>query len=44
VTEVLGYQKNWKLDLNTIPGLAEAVSKHLINIEQQGMQKAIEMM
>jgi tagaturonate reductase len=43
VTEVLGYQKNWKMDLNTVPGLNEAVSKHLINIEKQGMQKAIEM-
>ncbi len=43
VTEVLGYQKNWKQDLNTIEGLNEAVTKHLFNIEKHGMQKAIEM-
>jgi tagaturonate reductase len=43
VTDVLGYQKNWKQDLNAVPGLAEAVTKHLTNIEQKGMQQAIEM-
>lgn len=42
VTEVLGYEKNWKLDLNTVEGLNEAVTKHLVAIEQYGMQKAIE--
>ncbi len=43
VTEVLSYQKNWKQDLNQVKGLNDAVSKHLINIEKQGMEKAIEM-
>jgi tagaturonate reductase len=43
VTKVLGYEKNWKQDLNKIEGLNDAVTKHLINIEKNGMQKAIEM-
>jgi tagaturonate reductase len=43
VTEVLGYQKNWKKDLNEVEGLNDAVTKHLINIEKHGMVKAIEM-
>jgi tagaturonate reductase len=43
VTEVLGYQKNWRRDLNEVEGLNEAVTKHLINIERHGVQKAIEM-
>jgi tagaturonate reductase len=43
VTKVLGYDKNWKMNLNEVPGLAEAVTKHLLNIEKHGMQKAIEM-
>jgi tagaturonate reductase len=43
VTEILGYEKNWKMNLNTVEGLNEAVTKHLINIEKHGMQKAIEM-
>ncbi|WP_069661104.1 tagaturonate reductase [Arcticibacter eurypsychrophilus] len=42
VTEVLAYEKNWKLNLNTIPGLTHAVTKHLVNITKNGMQKAIE--
>jgi tagaturonate reductase len=43
VTEVLAYEKNWKMNLNSVAGLTEAVTKHLINIEKHGMQKAIEM-
>jgi tagaturonate reductase len=43
VTEVLGYEKNWKLDLNKVEGLNEAVTKQLINIEKNGIQKAIEL-
>lgn len=42
VTKVLGYEKNWKQDLNKIEGLNDAVTEHLINIEKYGMQKAIE--
>ena len=43
VTQVLGYEKNWKMNLNHVEGLNDAVSKHLFNIEKYGMQKAIEM-
>jgi len=43
VTEVLGYEKNWKKDLNQVEGLNEAVTKHMVNIEKYGMEKAIEM-
>jgi tagaturonate reductase len=43
VTKVLGYEKNWKLNLNNVEGLNDAVSKHLFNIEKYGVQKAIEM-
>ena len=41
VTTVLAYEKNWKLNLNEVEGLNDAVTKHLINIEKEGMQKAI---
>lgn len=43
VTKVLGYEKNWKQDLNKVEGLNDAVTKHLINIEKHGVAKAIEM-
>ncbi|MBO9683070.1 MAG: tagaturonate reductase [Flavisolibacter sp.] len=43
VRKVLGYEKNWKQDLNKIEGLNDAVTGHLINIEKYGVQKAIEM-
>lgn len=43
VTKILGYEKNWKMDLNTVDGLNEAVTNHLINIENLGMAKAIEL-
>jgi tagaturonate reductase len=43
VTKVLGYERNWKMNLNEVEGLNEAVTKHLINIEKYGIQKAIEM-
>jgi hypothetical protein len=41
VTTVLGCYKNWKMDLNTVDGLNEAVTSHLVNIEKYGMAKAI---
>lgn len=41
VKEVLAYEKNWKFDLNTVEGLAEAVTKHLTTITNQGMKAAI---
>lgn len=43
VKAVLAYDKNWKLDLNTVPGLTAAVTKHLTNIEKLGTTKAIEL-
>lgn len=43
VTKVLGYEKNWKMNLNDVKGLNDTVTKHLFNIEKYGMQKAIEM-
>jgi tagaturonate reductase len=43
VTKVLGYEKNWKQDLNKVEGLNDAVTKHLVNIEKYGVQKAIKM-
>jgi tagaturonate reductase len=42
VTEVLGYEKNWKLNLNAVEGLNEAVTRHLVAIEKLGMQEAVE--
>lgn len=42
VTKVLGNEKNWKMDLNSVEGLNEAVTAHLINIEKDGIAKAIE--
>jgi len=42
VREVLSYEKNWKLDLNTVEGLTKAVTGHLVNITTNGMEKAIE--
>lgn len=43
VAKVLGYEKNWKMNLNEIAGLNDAVTKHLVNIEKYGMQKALQM-
>ena len=42
VTEVLAYDKNWKFDLNTVAGLNDAVTAHLTNIINKGMQSALE--
>ena len=42
VVEVLGFEKNWKMDLNKVEGLTAAVTKHLVNIVNNGMQKAVE--
>lgn len=41
VKTVLGYKKNWKMDLNEIPGLADQVSEYLGLILEQGMEKAV---
>jgi tagaturonate reductase len=42
VTTVLGYQKVWKMDLNSVEGLTEAVTNHLLNIEKEGIQNALQ--
>ena len=42
VTNVLGYEKLWEQDLNDLPGLTAAVTKHLYEIETWGMKKAVE--
>lgn len=41
VTNVLGYEKNWGMDLNKVPNLNEEVTKYLTNIEKVGMKEAI---
>ncbi len=43
VTDVLAYDKNWKLNLNEVEGLTDIVTKHLVSILNNGMQKAIEL-
>ena len=43
VTEVLAYDKNWKMDLNEVEGLTDLVTKHLTSIINNGMTKAIEL-
>jgi tagaturonate reductase len=43
VVKVLGYEKNWKMDLNKVEGLTESVTQHLISIEKNGIQAAIQM-
>ena len=42
VTNVLGYEENWEMDLNKIPGLTAAVTIDLFEIETKGMKQAIE--
>ena len=41
VTIVLAYKKVWKMDLNEVQGLTEAVTHYLNNIEKFGMAEAI---
>ncbi|MGV8981267.1 tagaturonate reductase [Clostridium sp.] len=41
VTKVLNYKKVWKMDLNEVQGLTEAVTHYLIDIEKLGMKEAI---
>lgn len=42
VTEVLSLERNWKMNLNEVEGLTAAVTAHLVNIQRNGMEKAIE--
>jgi hypothetical protein len=41
VQKVLAYEANWKMDLNQIPGLSQAVTNYLTLIERQGMREAL---
>ncbi|KYH30407.1 MULTISPECIES: tagaturonate reductase [Clostridium] len=41
VTSVLGYEANWKMDLNKVEGLTDAVTKYLYDIENLGIKEAI---
>jgi tagaturonate reductase len=42
VSNVLGYEKVWEMDLNQVPGLTAAITIDLFNIETKGMNKALE--
>ncbi|MFP7295629.1 tagaturonate reductase [Neobacillus niacini] len=42
VSNVLGYEKLWEMDLNQVPGLAAAITNDLFNIETKGMKVAIQ--
>lgn len=41
VTTILSFKKVWKMDLNEVQGLTDAVSHYLINIEKIGIQEAL---
>lgn len=41
VTSVLGYEKNWKMDLNKVEGLTDAVTNYLSKIEKLGIKEAV---
>ena len=41
VTTILAYKKVWKMDLNQVKGLTQAVTHYLINIEKLGMVEAL---
>lgn len=41
VTKVLGYKKVWKMDLNEVSGLTDAVTHYLTSIEKLGIGEAL---
>ncbi|GFP77195.1 tagaturonate reductase [Clostridium fungisolvens] len=41
VTTVLGYEKNWKMNLNEVKGLTDAVTYYLAKIETLGIKEAL---
>lgn len=41
VTSVLSYEANWKMDLNKVEGLTDAVAHYLYQIEKLGIKEAI---
>ncbi len=40
-SKVLGYEKVWKMDLNQIGGMTDAVTEHLGKIQELGMKEAV---
>jgi tagaturonate reductase len=42
VSNVLGYERVWEIDLNQVPGLTTAITNDLFRIETMGMKKALE--
>ncbi|MFC7395040.1 tagaturonate reductase [Scopulibacillus cellulosilyticus] len=42
VTAVLGYERIWEIDLNSVPGLTDKVTMYLYEIETKGMTEALE--
>ncbi|URZ14901.1 tagaturonate reductase [Clostridium felsineum] len=42
VQAVLAYKDIWKMDLNKVEGLKMAITKNIVNIEQLGIKKALE--
>jgi tagaturonate reductase len=42
VKNVLSFEKVWEFDLNTVPGLTNAVADYLMDIESVGMKKAVQ--
>ncbi len=43
VEEVLGYEKNWEMDLNKIDGLHQKTTDYLEMILEKGMEEAVQM-
>ncbi|MDP4089560.1 MAG: tagaturonate reductase [Bacillota bacterium] len=41
VMTVLGYEKNWKMNLNDVRGLTDAVTHYLVSIEKSGIKEAL---
>jgi len=41
VEAVLGYEKNWKMNLNEVDGLKESVTDYLASIEKSGIKEAL---
>lgn len=42
VKYVLGLKSHWDIDLNSVDGMAELVTKYLENIDKNGVEKALE--
>jgi len=40
-TTILSYEKNWRMNLNEVVGLTDAVTGYLIEIEKLGMKEAL---